>query len=70
MLLVIYKLISSALSNRLKTLLPSLIPPTQTGFIDGQFMGDGTRLIYDLLKITQDKQISGLLMLIDFEKAI
>ena len=69
MLPVIYKLISSALSNRLKPLLPSLIPPTQTGFIDGRFMGDSTRLIYDLLKITEDKQIPGLLMLIDFEKA-
>ena len=69
MLPVIYKLISSTLSNRIKPILPSLIPPTQTGFIDGRFMGDTTRLIYDLIQITEDKQIPGLLMLIDFEKA-
>ena len=69
MLPVIYKLISSTLANRIKPILPSLIPPTQTGFIDGRFMGDSTRFIYDLIQITEEQQIPGLLMLIDLEKA-
>lgn len=74
MIPIIYQLISSTLANCLKPIVPSLIPPrippTQTGLIDGRFMGDSTWLIYNLILITEDKQIPELLMLIDFEKAL
>ena len=69
MLSVIYKLISSALSNKIKPYLPLLIGPTQSGFVEGRFIGDTTRLIYDIIHITDSQNITGLLMLIDFEKA-
>ena len=70
MLSIVYKIVSAALANRIKPLLPSLIPPTQTGFVDGQFIGDSTRLIYDLINTVQEKKIVRLLMLIDFENSI
>ena len=69
MLSVVYKLASSALATRIKPILNDLIPPTQTGFIDGRFIGDSTRLIYDLIQIANERNLSGLLVLIDFEKA-
>ena len=69
MLSVIYKMASAALANRIKPLLPILIPSTQTGFIKDRFIGDSTRLIYDLIHTVEEKKLVGLLMLIDFEKA-
>ena len=66
---VLYKLGSSVIASRIKKVLPKLISTTQTGFLQGRFIGESTRLIYDLIKYTEDNKIDGLLMLIDFEKA-
>ena len=66
---VLYKLRSSVIASRIKTVLPKLISTTQTGFLDGRFIGESTCLIYDLMNYTEDNKIDGLLMLIDFEKA-
>ena len=41
----------------------------QTGFLSGRFIGENAHLINDILHSTEEKQIPGLLMLIDFEKA-
>jgi hypothetical protein len=41
----------------------------QTGFISGRYIGDNIRLIYDMLQFTEENDIPGLLLLIDFEKA-
>ena len=66
---VLYKIASSSIAARLKPLLPKLIDNAQTGFIEGCFIGEGTRLIYDLMNYTEQNGLDGLLMLIDFEKA-
>ena len=39
------------------------------GFIKGRYIGENTRLVYDIMHQCEIKKISGLLMLIDFEKA-
>ena len=69
LLSVIYKLASSAIAERLKKSLNPIISNCQTGFIKGRLISDSTRLVYDLLHATETKNIAGLLMLIDFEKA-
>ena len=46
-----------------------LINTDQTGFMEGKFIGDNTRLVYNLLQFTDEKHIPGLLLLIDCEKA-
>lgn len=66
---VVYKLASGCIAERIKLYLDKLIHNDQTGFIKGRFIGENIRLIYDIMHYTESRQIPGLLMLIDFEKA-
>lgn len=69
LLSVIYKIASSCIANRIKTVLDQLIHADQKGFIKGRFIGENIRQMYDILYETRRQRIPGLLMLIDFEKA-
>lgn len=66
---VVYKIASGTIANRLKLHLDKLIHPDQTGFIAGRYIGENTRLIYDMMQYTEENDIPALLLLIDFEKA-
>ena len=66
---VVYKIVSSAVANRIKSQLDKVVSREQTGFIKGRYIGENTRLIYDVMHQCDIRKISGLLMLIDFEKA-
>ena len=46
---VVYKIGSSYIANRIKTVLPLLIIEDQTGFISNWCIGDNIRLIYNLI---------------------
>ena len=63
------KIASSALANRIKPLLTKLISETQKGFLKGRYIGECTRLIFDLIEKVEAEEIPGLLLLLDFEKA-
>ena len=69
MLSVLYKIAAAAIANRIKPYLTKLISETQTGFVSGRHIGESTRLVYDIMDFTERHDISGQLMLIDFEKA-
>ena len=69
LLSVVYKIASTAIANRLKNPMEFLISRTQTGFIKGRFIGESTRLVYDIMQVSEHENLNGLLMLIDFEKA-
>ena len=60
---------SRAIAERLKIVLDKLVSKCQTGFIKGRYIGESTRLIYDIMNYTEVTNKNGLLMLIDFEKA-
>ena len=64
-----YKLLSSCLANRIKTVLDTIIHETQKGFLKGRHIGETIRLLYDILEFTEQSNIPRLLLLIDFEKA-
>ncbi len=64
-----YKIFSGALSLRLKKVMNKLIGETQKGFIEGRDISECSRLIYDILHATKKKNIVGILLLLDFEKA-
>ena len=65
----IYKFYSSILAERIKIVLPKLIHTDQKGFINGRFIGENTRLIYDIIHECSQQNSKGLIVLIDFEKA-
>lgn len=64
-----YKIASGTVANRLKLVLDKIVDKDQTGFLKGRYIGENTRLIYDLMHYTEQNNIPGLLLLIDFEKA-
>ena len=55
-----YKVAAKALAARLKN---------QTGFIKGRFIGENIRFVLDCIDYCKDHDISGFLLLVDFEKA-
>ena len=59
---------TSSLSNRLKLVLDKLIHENQKGFLSGRYIGENTRLVYDILNYTEQMNKPGLLLLIDFER--
>ena len=65
----VYKLASGCIASRIKTVLDKLISKDQTGFIKGRFIGENTRLIYDIMNHCEKNKIPGLLLQVDFEKA-
>ena len=63
------KLITKVLATRLKKVLPSLISPNQTAYVENRFIGKSGRLISDMLEITKTLKKEGFLITIDIEKA-
>ena len=64
-----YKLVSACVSNKIKTVMNSLISETQLEFVSGRYIGECSRLVNDLLCKTEEENIPGILLLLDFEKA-
>lgn len=66
---VIYKIGLGCIAQRIKHILPKIISADQTAFIPGKYIGENTRLVYDIMSFTELQDIPGLLVVIDFEKA-
>ena len=49
LLSTLYKIISGVIGNRFKKFLPTVIGLDQKGFVDGRFIGEVTRLLYDTI---------------------
>ena len=49
--------------------MPVIINEDQNGFIKDRYIGENTRIIFDILEYTELHDISGILLQIDFEKA-
>ena len=69
MLNVDTKIISKALALRLKNVLHEIICHDQTAYVKGRFIGESTRLISDILEITDIYDIEGYILTADIEKA-
>jgi hypothetical protein len=63
----VYTIAAGCIANRIKLTLDKLINQDQTGFIKGRPIGENTRLIYNIMQYTEEKNITSLL--IDFEQA-
>ena len=64
-----YKIISKALASRVKKVLPNLISPQQTAYVENRFIGESGRLIADITEITDVINKEGFLVTMDIEKA-
>ena len=64
-----YKLLSSMIAERLKSVLETIINNDQTGFISNWFIGENTRLLYDTITYAETEQVPGLLIIVDYAKA-
>ena len=63
-----YKILSKILAKRLEQFLPNLIHSDQTGFVRGRYIGQNIRLSSDIMEFSNNKQLSGILLFVDFEK--
>ena len=63
------KIISKALSKRLKNVLPSLISDNQSAYADGRFINKGGHLIANALQITDLLKLNAILVTVDIQKA-
>ena len=64
-----YKIIAKLLALRLTNVLPSIIDEDQTGYIRHRYIGQNIRMIEDVCYFTETKNIPGIILSIDFEKA-
>ena len=70
LLALIYKLVSSAVSVRLKSVLDNIISLTQSGFVANHIIGENIHIIYAIIHYTKTENIPGLLIFIDFQRAL
>ena len=63
------KIISKALSEKLKEVLPDLISSQQTPSVKNRHIGESGRLISDIIEITEIRNIESFLVTMDIEKA-
>ena len=63
------KIASKALASRLEKVLPEIIHPDQYAYVKGRTIFDAVRTIDDIMEYTKIKQLPGLMVAFDFEKA-
>ena len=63
------KIASKVIANRIVKVLPEIIHSEQTGYVSGRYIGEAARSILDIMEFTKFRNIPGMLLFIDFEKA-
>ena len=65
----LYKLTSGCIAERIKPCLDSIIHNDQKGFVASRYIGECIRGTYDIQEYAKTHNRTGILLLIDFEKA-
>ena len=63
------KILSKCIASRLIPVLPSVISSDQTAYVKGRYIGEGIRLISDVLETTKNLNLPGYMLTVDLEKA-
>eukprot|EP00253_Pinus_taeda_P012904 PITA_12904 len=66
---VIYKIIATLIAKRLKPLLPSIISPEQTGFVEGRQILDGLVVAQEMIHTLNQQKRKGMMIKLDLSKA-
>ena len=64
-----YKLITKCLAKRILKVIDKLISSDQTGYLKGRYIDENIRTVHDVITYLHERNLSGMLLLIDFEKA-
>ena len=64
-----YKIVSTVISNRLKSVMSKIINPAQTAYKSGRYIGENTRLVHDIIHWTKNNNKKGIILAADFEAA-
>ena len=64
-----YKIIGFTLANRLQNVIGKIISPDQTAYIKNRFIGQNIRLVSDVIEFSNEKNLDGVLLSLDYEKA-
>ena len=62
-----YKVIAKALATRLKKSLPKLISFQQKAYVKNRFIGEGGRLISDMLETSESLNLKGYIVTADIK---
>eukprot|EP00253_Pinus_taeda_P032540 PITA_32540 len=66
---IIYKIVSKVVALRLKPLLPGIIFPKQSGYVEGSQITDGIILSHEIIHSLKHSKKPGMLLKIDLSKA-
>ncbi len=69
LLSIFYKILSFAITSRIKTPLGRIIGQHQKDYLGGRFLGDVVKSTYDILLESRVRGVEGLILLVDFSKA-
>ena len=69
LLSVEYKLISGCIAKRLGKVMGKLVGSDQNGFVGGRYIGESIRTVYDTMCYAKNKELTGIILLVDFKKA-
>ena len=64
-----YRILAFVLANRLQGVINSIISQDQNAYIKNRYMGYNIRLVEDIIDYYQHLQTSGILFMLDFQKA-
>ena len=65
----LYKMVSGCIAERIKPHLNKIIHGDQKGFVAGRYIGEAVRTTYDIIQWAKENNKTGIILLIDFEKA-
>eukprot|EP00253_Pinus_taeda_P017519 PITA_17519 len=66
---IIYKIVSKVVALRLKPVLPHIISPEQSGYVEGRQITDGIILTHEIIHSLKQSRKPGMLLKIDLSKA-
>eukprot|EP00253_Pinus_taeda_P007997 PITA_07997 len=66
---IIYKILSKVIATRLNPLLPLIISPEQSGYVEGRQITDGIILTHEIIHSLKQTKKLGMLLKIDLSKA-
>jgi hypothetical protein len=66
---VIYKILTKVIARRLKPILPTIISPEQSGYVEGRQIMDSVTLAHEVIHSLQKTKTPGMLLKLDLFKA-